>query len=129
MLTYQPPGQDAPPGLHWPIGPNTTPERRWEILIEAGALSADPLRIKDLARKWHCTPAAARGWATACGIDLQRHDNGEWCASIRHGRAGGWGRTPLEALSGLAMALGYDTSKPFLTLVQEANYDPSAPSG
>lgn len=72
--------------LWWPVEPD---DRRgaWRILIEATAHGANPERVANLARAWHCDNADAAEYARREGIDL-REDAGEYVATLdgRQGR-------------------------------------------
>jgi hypothetical protein len=98
----------------WPMNPEDR-QGAWRILIESLASGANPVRVKDLAKKWHCDDKDAEIYAERVGIDWWA-DGGKWCATAKNfvnlaESPAGFGDTLLEAFAELAKALGYKPQK------------------
>ena len=90
-------------------------ETVWRILVEAGALGADPTRIAYLAKLWACTDEDAKVYASRIGVDLSM-DGNAWCATgpsfvDLQVSPTGLGPTCLEALTSLCKELGFSGGK------------------
>ena len=98
----------------WPMDPENR-EGAWNICVEALALGADAVRVKELADKWHCDDADAQVYADHLGIGLKM-DGNQWHATqsgfvnIQESH-NGFGDTPLEAMAELCKELGYTGGK------------------
>jgi hypothetical protein len=98
----------------WPLDP-TDRAGAWRIVIEAGAAGVKPERIAELADKWRCEDRDAGHYAEYVGAHLFT-DGADWCATkndfenLQESPAG-FGKTAREALTALAVALGYRPSK------------------
>ena len=98
----------------WPMDTSDR-EGAWRICIEALALGASALRVKELAEKWQCNDEDASVYAERVGCRLER-DGNQWHAfrsdfvNIQESPSG-FGSTCLEAMAELCKALGFKASK------------------
>ena len=98
----------------WPMDPADR-AGAWRIVVEAGAAGADPKRITELAALWQCNDHDAQNYAAHIGARLYM-DGNAWCATkgdfenLQESPAG-FGDSALEALTRLAVELGYRPSK------------------
>lgn len=94
----------------------------WSILVEANALGARKERIKELAERWGCDNKDAMMYASYLGIDLTKHETDVFIAKLSIAKFGA-GLSYLDAMSALAMKLGYKGGKmwnaTFETLIKE----------
>lgn len=98
----------------WPV---ETEEREsaWRIIVEGLAAGARPAQIAGLAVKFGCDDEDAAIYAERVGCTLEL-DGDQWCAkagnfeNLQESPAG-FGTKAYEALSELALALGYRPSK------------------
>ncbi len=98
----------------WSID-TTDRESAWSLLVEALAAGANPGRVRQLAALWKCDDDDARIYAKHIGVSIKRDES----ALLAHTAdfiniaesPVGFGDTALEALAGLAKALGYRPSK------------------
>jgi len=100
----------------WPLNPFER-EMAWTIAVEALAAGAIPARVAELAEKWKLTDQDAKRYVERVNAVLQR-DGDMWCATRQdfedlQASPAGFGKTALEALAQLAIALGYKPGKGF----------------
>lgn len=98
----------------WPLDPEDR-ETAWRCLVEAKALGASDTRIAELAELWHCDDGDAPRFAERVGLQLKR-DGNAWCATRTdfvnlQDSPSGFGGTCLNAMSRLAVELGYQAQK------------------
>jgi hypothetical protein len=97
----------------WPMDPADR-AGAWRIVVEAGAAGADSKRIAELAALWQCNDQDAPNYADHIGARLFM-DGNAWCATrgdfenLQESPAG-FGDTALEALTQLAVEIGYRPS-------------------
>lgn len=98
----------------WPFNPIDR-AGAWRIVVEAGAASANPERVSELATLWKCDDADAKHYAEHIGARLYM-DGNAWCATrgdfenLQESPAG-FGETARGALTELAKALDFKASK------------------
>ena len=98
----------------WPCDP-TNRAHAWRTCVEGLAAGARPERVLELAEKWGCDDVDAAHYARLEGVNLFR-DGNAWCAARLdfvnpQESPCRYGETCLEAMSKLALELGYKPSK------------------
>jgi hypothetical protein len=98
----------------WPMEP-TDRAGAWRIVVEGAAAGAKPERVKELADKWGCDDEDAAFYAEHIGVELSK-DGNQWVATCSNFKnlqesPAGFGDTARQALSALALELGYRPSK------------------
>lgn len=95
---------------------NTDRESAWTFLVEALTKKAtNPIRVKELAEKWHCDDTDALVYAERIGLKLFK-DGNQWCATesnfvdLQESPAG-FGDTALEAMGALGREIDFKTTK------------------
>lgn len=107
--------RESPFAKHlWPFDPEAR-DGAWGIVVEALALGARPERVAELAGKWGCDDEDSEFYAKKMGLTLSL-DGNAWCATgpgfinLQESVAG-FGETKLDAMAGLANAMGLRCGK------------------
>lgn len=95
---------------YWPFTPDDR-ENAWTILVEALAAGARPARVLELAETWGCDDGDGLVYASRVGVLVERVGSVRWQAGTGHAANIGEGTSVLEALTELALKLGYRPAK------------------